>query len=45
MTRRQDGWVIVLAGFWNRSIFMPEWVGLQLFEMAIASWKAEWRSA
>lgn len=26
MTPRKDGWNLVLAGFWNRSIFLPEWV-------------------
>src|SRR3954470_23929992 len=31
MKRRQDGWSIVLAGFWNRSLFLPEWVGPRLF--------------
>jgi hypothetical protein len=31
MIRRQDGWNIVLAGFWNRSLFLPEWVGPRLF--------------
>lgn len=25
MTPREDGWNVVLAGFWNRSIFLPEW--------------------
>lgn len=24
MTARKDGWIVVLAGFWNRSIFLPE---------------------
>jgi hypothetical protein len=31
MTNRRDGWNIVLAGFWNRSIFLPEWVFPRLF--------------
>jgi hypothetical protein len=31
MIRRRDGWSIVLAGFWNRSLFLPEWVGPRLF--------------
>jgi len=30
MIRRRDGWSIVLAGFWNRSLFLPEWVGPRL---------------
>jgi hypothetical protein len=25
MTPRKEGWNVVLAGFWNRSIFLPEW--------------------
>jgi len=31
MIRRIDGWNVVLAGFWNRSIFLPEWVFPRLF--------------
>jgi len=31
MIRRADGWSIVLAGFWNRSIFLPEWALPRLF--------------
>ena len=31
MIRKQEGWNIVLAGFWNRSLFLPEWVGPRLF--------------
>src|SRR4051794_4599196 len=31
MIRRADGWSIILAGFWNRSLFLPEWVGPRLF--------------
>lgn len=27
MRRKPEGWSIVLAGFWNRMIFTPEWVG------------------
>lgn len=31
MRRKPDGWNIVLAGLWNRSIFSPEWVNDLLF--------------
>src|SRR5262245_2488644 len=31
MIRRPDGWNVVLVGFWNRSLFLPEWVGPRLF--------------
>jgi hypothetical protein len=31
MRRKRNGWNIVLAGFWNRMIFTPEWVGPRLF--------------
>lgn len=31
MIRRADGWNVVLAGFWNRSIFLPEWAFPRLF--------------
>ncbi len=31
MIRRADGWNVVLAGFWNRSIFLPEWALPRLF--------------
>lgn len=31
MQKKADGWSIVLAGFWNRMIFSPEWVGPRLF--------------
>jgi hypothetical protein len=31
MIRRADGWSVVLAGFWNRSIFLPEWALPRLF--------------
>ena len=32
MQKKRDGWNIVLAGFWNRMIFTPEWVVPRLFE-------------
>ena len=32
MKRKRDGWSIVLAGFWNRMIFTPDWVIPRLFE-------------
>jgi hypothetical protein len=32
MKRKPDGWNIVLAGFWNRAIFTPEWVDELLFQ-------------
>lgn len=31
MQRKPEGWNVVLAGFWNRMIFTPEWVGPRLF--------------
>ncbi len=31
MILRPDGWNVVLAGFWNRSIFLPEWAFPRLF--------------
>ena len=31
MVPKEDAWTIVLVGFWNRMIFMPEWVGNNLF--------------
>lgn len=31
MKRKADAWNIVLAGFWNRMIFAPEWVSPRLF--------------
>jgi hypothetical protein len=31
MRRKSEGWSIVLAGLWNRSIFTPEWVNELLF--------------
>lgn len=32
MKKKREGWSIVLAGFWNRMIFTPEWVGPRLFQ-------------
>lgn len=32
MQTKPDGWNVVLAGFWNRMIFTPEWVSSRLFE-------------
>jgi hypothetical protein len=34
MKRKPDSWNIVLAGFWNRAIFTPEWVNNFLFHEA-----------
>lgn len=31
MQKKPEGWNVVLAGFWNRMIFTPEWVGPRLF--------------
>src|SRR5262245_31244008 len=31
MIRNQNGWNIVVTGFWNRLIFTPEWVVPRLF--------------
>jgi len=31
MIARAEGWNVVLAGFWNRSIFLPEWAFPRLF--------------
>ena len=31
MKRKQEGWNIVVAGFWNRMIFTPDWVSPRLF--------------
>jgi hypothetical protein len=31
MHKRREGWNVVLAGYWNRMIFTPEWVGPRLF--------------
>jgi hypothetical protein len=31
MVPKEDGWNVVLAGFWNRSIFLPEWALPRLF--------------
>ena len=30
MKAQTDGWSIVVAGFWNRMIFTPEWVTQKL---------------
>ena len=32
MKRKQEGWNIVLAGFWNRAIFSLEWVNSNVFQ-------------
>ena len=32
MRKKPEGWNVVLAGFWNRMIFTPEWVAPRLFE-------------
>lgn len=34
MQRKPEGWNVVLAGYWNRMIFTPEWVGPLLFDGA-----------
>lgn len=31
MFARKDQWSVTLTGFWNRSIFLPEWVLPRLF--------------
>jgi len=31
MIPRLEGWSLILAGFWNRAIFLPEWALPQLF--------------
>lgn len=31
MHKKREGWNVVLAGFWNRMIFTPEWVQSHLF--------------
>lgn len=31
MRRKPEGWNIILAGFWNRLIFTPEWVAERVF--------------
>ena len=33
MNCRPDGWSLVLAGFWNRAIFLPEWALPRLFPL------------
>lgn len=33
MHKKSEGWSVVLAGFWNRMIFTPEWVGTRLFDV------------
>ena len=32
MRPKRDGWNILLAGFWNRLIFTPDWVILHFFQ-------------
>ncbi len=32
MQKKPDGWNVVLAGFWNRMIFTPQWVAPRLFD-------------
>lgn len=32
MTPKKDTWTIVIAGFWNRLIFSPTWVGKEIFD-------------
>lgn len=34
MRRKTEGWNIILAGFWNRLIFTPEWVAERVFHHA-----------
>jgi hypothetical protein len=34
MRRKPEGWNIILAGFWNRLIFTPEWVAEHVFHHA-----------
>ena len=34
MRRRPEGWHVILAGFWNRLIFTPEWVADRVFHHA-----------
>jgi len=31
MKRKAEGWNVILAGFWNRPIFTPEWVAERVF--------------
>lgn len=31
MKRKPEGWNVVLAGFWNRAIFSPEWVNANVY--------------
>jgi hypothetical protein len=39
MRPKQDAWSIVLAGYWNRMIFTPEWVGARLFHQELIETK------
>lgn len=34
MRRKPEGWNVILAGFWNRLIFTPEWVAERVFHHA-----------
>jgi len=34
MRKRPEGWNIILAGFWNRLIFTPEWVAERVYRHA-----------
>lgn len=33
MTPKPQTWAIVIAGFWNRMIFQPQWVARQIYEL------------
>jgi len=32
MTPKENSWSIVVAGYWNRMIFTPKWVGKEIFK-------------
>ena len=34
MRRKPEGWNVIVAGFWNRLIFTPEWVAERVFHHA-----------
>ena len=34
MKPKQDAWTVVIAGCWNRMIFMPKWVSENLFDVS-----------